>query len=140
MKHFSTIAVALSLLWLAASAWADEVDDLVASIKPPARFAVCTPDFWVKEGRIAFDTHVGEGIEQGPCWYIMDGNRYVALYQPSIGRIDLIAVDPLSAPTTLPLPARYHRQTYFGSTFNGALYGAHVDKAPASFKGGGATL
>jgi len=90
---------------------ADEVDELVAKLKPPARFRDYRPRFRLVERAFTFH-HVKGPVEE--TWrVVLDGDKYVALVRP--GDFNLLALTPEMATTTLKMPTgRYHLDTTLG--------------------------
>lgn len=89
------------LLASASFCFADEVDDLVKQINPPARFANHTPDFTVEKH--TFTLEFPTGPEDRQFWVVKDGPRYVALIPVKGGTIHLLTHNPDTAPRQLKL-------------------------------------
>jgi len=110
----ATAAVAAAV---ATPAAADEVDDLVARLKPPARYRDHKPAFSVHKETFTFE-HLN-GPHEEPFWLVMDGDRYVAampLEGFHSGTIYVQDFRPDHAPKALDFPTeRWHIDTAVGT-------------------------
>jgi len=118
MRHAARLGLfGLLVAALAAPGAADEVDELVAKLKPPARFADHKPDFSVAKQRFAFE-HL-KGPVEWDFWVIKDRDRHVAVIPLTGfhgGTIYLLDFNPETAPTELRMPTeRWHIDTAIGS-------------------------
>ncbi|HUT33132.1 MAG TPA: carbohydrate binding domain-containing protein [Planctomycetota bacterium] len=135
----------LGLSLLAAAGVADEVDALVAQLKPPTRFADHKPAWSVKKAQATFEGMGGP--ETMPFWFVMDGDRHVAII-PTVGfhsgTIYVQDFRPGQAPKELKLPTeRWHIDTSIGSelrTNNFIPEALGDDDATWDWKGTGDTL
>jgi len=113
MKHigFRTALAAVLAAASATVAGADEIDELVKKLQPPARFINYRPRFHHREQTFTFQ-HARGPIKR--TWrLIMDGKRHVALLRD--GDIQLLARSPGTAPTVLRMPTgRYHLDNLLG--------------------------
>ncbi len=97
----------------------DELDALLAEVKPPARFASHKPRFSVTEGEHTF---IGkDGPETWKFCFLKDGDRFIG-YMPKSGfhggTIYLLSHDPAAAVTAVPLPGeRFHIDSAHGIAF-----------------------
>jgi hypothetical protein len=91
---------------------ADEIEGLVAQLRPPARFAGLRPAFAVTEESFTFQQVTGP---RTATWRVVrDGERIVALITPR--GIHLLSNRPDACPMTLRLPTgRWHIDTYLGA-------------------------
>ena len=110
------ISLIAGLLPLAA---ADEFDQLLAEVDPPARFADHQPQFAVEETERSFQFSDGE--QTWRFWVITDGDRVIG-YMPQTGFhggwLYLLTHDPAQAPSELVLPSeRFHIDTAPGISF-----------------------
>lgn len=110
--------IAAAALCLAAMAGlADEVDGLVAQLKPPARFAGHRPQWAVRKAQATFEGM--NGPETLPFWHVMDGDRYVAIIPTGgfhNGTVYVQDFRPGEAPRELKLPSeRWHIDTSVGT-------------------------
>ena len=145
-KTWILVIIVAAGAWVAPAA-ADEIDDLVARLKPPARFVDYRPDFRVEKRTFTF--HHVKGPEQKVWRLVMDGQKYVALVRA--GDLNMLALTPDDAKTTLRMPTgRYHLDTIVGPTLpthpfiqakiNYTLQGeSNIDETD-SWEGGGQTL
>jgi hypothetical protein len=76
------ILAVLALLLAAAVCPADEVDDLVSKLEPPARFQAHVPRWSVRKAEFTFAFM--DGPQTWPFWVVMDGEGHVALI-PTVG-------------------------------------------------------
>ncbi len=90
---------------------ADEVDDLVEKLQPPARFKDYQPNFRVEQRTFTFQ-HADGPVTK--TWHVVrDGEKYVALVRS--GDFNLLALMPDMARTRLEMPTgRYHLDTLAG--------------------------
>lgn len=112
----TTRLLVLAMLTLAAAAAtvrADALAELLKSADAPARFAGHTPAFTVAEQ--TFTSQEVRGPSPLKLHVIKDGDRYVGVYHPGMGQLDLITTDPTKTPATLKMPARYHWATLLGT-------------------------
>ena len=111
------IACLAAILVAPALAGADEVDDLVAKLKPPARFQGHKPQWSVTKKVFTFQHYNRESPE--PFWLIMDADRYVAIMPLEgfhSGTIYVQDFRPGQGPTELKMPTeRWHIDTAIGS-------------------------
>jgi len=118
MKRAHTVALSsLILLAGAMACLADEVDDLVKKLKPPARFAGHKPNWSVKKEKVTFEFM--DGPKAWPFWFVMDGDGRVAII-PTVGfhngTIYVQDFRPGQAPKKLKLPTeRWHIDTSVGT-------------------------
>jgi hypothetical protein len=116
-RQWLIVMAATALLGAAAAGAGDEVDDLVAKLKPPRRFKDHKARFSVTKRTFRFE-HL-----QGPIswdfYVVKDGDRHVALIPlPGFhsGTIYLLAHDPVTAPRQLRMPTeRWHIDTAMGA-------------------------
>ncbi len=97
----------------------DELDALLAEVKPPARFGSHKPRLSVVEAEHTFAGKDGPEVWQ--FFFIKDGDRYIG-YMPKTGfhggTIYLLSHDPAEAVTAVPLPSeRFHIDTARGAAF-----------------------
>ncbi|MFW6061336.1 MAG: carbohydrate binding domain-containing protein [Planctomycetota bacterium] len=109
------VAMAMAVgVWPAA---ADEFDQVVEKVDPPARFVDYQPDWSVSKHTFTFQ-HLS-GPESWDFWGIKDGERYVALIPiPGFhsGTIYMQSFRPDNAPTELDVPSeRWHIDTAVGT-------------------------
>lgn len=113
-QHARSLAAALVVTAAAVGpAAADELDDLVRRLQPPARFKDYRPSFRAVRREFTFQQVSGPETQQ--WWVVMDGDKYVALHRS--GDFNLLARTPDLARTTLDVPkGRYHLDTQLGPT------------------------
>lgn len=111
MTRTRSAAVLAAAVLAAGTCLADEIDDLVKKLRPPARFAGHAPRFHFREQTFTFQ-HARGPVKR--TWrLIMDGRRHVALLRD--GDIQLLAHSPQTAPTELEMPTgRYHLDNLIG--------------------------
>lgn len=141
----------LLMVWaglLALPAMGDEVDELAAQVKPPARFADHVPALRAEQRTFTFNQ--AKGPEQKTWTVVLDGDKYVALVRS--GDFNLLALTPADARTKLDMPTgRYHLDTQLGPTLathqflqpvktHGAIYNEAQAKPVDEWIGGGKTL
>ncbi len=117
MRGLIAAALAVGVLATGGAVRADEVDDLVERLGPPARFADHRPDWsWTKH-TFTFQ-HYGRETHE-PFWLVRDGERHVAVIPLTgfhSGTIYVQDFRPLDAPTELDFPTeRWHIDTSVGS-------------------------
>lgn len=98
---------------------ADEVEQLLADVQAPSRYASHVPAFTLEEFEHGFTTDTG--TDRWSFFALKDGGRYVA-YVPKNGfhggSIFLLTHDPAQAPGSLPLPTeRFHIDNAPGASF-----------------------
>jgi len=118
MRLFRACLAGLAALGAAAGPLpADEVDDLVQQLRPPARFAAHQPRWSVRKQVFTFEQCAGP--EELPFWLVLDGDRYVAVMPLKgfhSGTVYVRDFRPGEAPTALRMPAeRWHIDTSIGS-------------------------
>jgi len=125
------------------AAVADEFDDLIAELDPPARFADHTPDFSVSKQTFTFE-HM-DGPKTMDFFVVKDADRYVAIVPTTgfhTGTIYVQDFRPTHAPTELDMPSeRWHIDTAIGSELQTQAYmpdGGGEDTF--AFEGGGETI
>lgn len=113
MKHVALFCVAA--LMVPALGHADEVDDLVKQLNPPARFKDYKANFHAEKRTFVFNQV--SGPETKEWWVVMDGDKYVALHRS--GDFNLFALTPEFAKTKLDMPTgRYHLDNQLGPMLN----------------------
>ncbi len=85
----------------------DEIDDLLAAVNPPARFAGHVPRFRVET--MEHTALHASGPRTDSFYVIKDGDRIVATVHRGSGVINVLDFDPTTAPKQLDLPP--HRTT-----------------------------
>ena len=148
MTRLIVCCAAASALVCAAPAGADEIDDLVKKLSPPARFRDYRANFRAERRTFTFN-HV-QGPVQRDWWLVRDGEKYVALHRG--GDFNLLALTPELAKTTLAMPTgRYHLDNQLGPTLcthqflkpvktHGAIYSDVPPGPEDAWVGGGKTL
>jgi hypothetical protein len=121
---------------------ADEVDQILDRLKPPARFQNHRPEFSVEKRDFTFDYL--DGPRERPMFVVKDGKRHVALIPLAGGTIHLLAFDPAKAPAELVVPrTRWRIETSPGAKLRtDAFIPSRPDSEDASyeFTPGGAAL
>jgi hypothetical protein len=108
---------ALAILAAASVCAADEVDQLVKKLDPPARFRGHKPKWSVEKRPVTFEFM--DGPKAWPFWFVRDGDRVVAVV-PTVGfhtgTIYVQDFRPGHAPKRVPFPTeRWHIDTAVGS-------------------------
>ena len=150
------IAAAILVGWaLAASAPADELDELVKAGKPPARFADYTPDFraekltyrWWDYPKLPDGTRGPLKRCSGQKLALLDGKRiigYMATYRGAWREIVMHTMSPAIDPGVDPDDWDLHYMRNFGDCLPMIVAGygedAAADKQVTKVEGGGRTL
>jgi hypothetical protein len=115
------MAMVAAVLLPPAAAAADEVQQLVDRLEPPARFADHTARFAV--GKRTFTRHYAAGRREQTYFVVTDGPRVVAFIPVRGGEIHLLAFRPDAAPKELHLgPDRPHLETAVGARLRTDAY------------------
>lgn len=134
--RMAVAALAMLASWSAAAA--DEVADLIARVKPPARFADHRPEFSVaQEDRVFLNA---DGGHREPLWVIRDGQRLVALYSPTLGHLELFTHDPAQGQAKLNVGPRYHLPRLIGTRVSTRIWLAPLETFEYNFGGSGRAL
>lgn len=103
-------------LWIAAAGHADELDDMVAKVNPPARFKDHKPEWSIRERTFAYQEFEGEF--SCPWYLIYDRDTCVAGIPRGFFQSGVIFVydfRPGKGPAEPPMPAeRLHIETERG--------------------------
>ncbi|MGB2819917.1 MAG: hypothetical protein WBF17_02975 [Phycisphaerae bacterium] len=96
---------------------ADEVDGLVARLRPPERFKDHRPDWSVSKDEVTFEFM--DGPQAWPFWFVKDGGRIVAVI-PTVGfhtgTVYVQDFRPGRGPKKIKFPTeRWHIDTAIGS-------------------------
>ncbi len=102
MRHLAAGVCAILLAGAPAAAHADDVDDLVRRLDPPARFAGHTPAFTVERASATYRFHSGPRTIDYVV--VKDGPRIVALIDRPGGTIRVPDFRPDHAPRKLVFP------------------------------------
>jgi len=130
LGRMAVAALAMLVSWPAA---ADEVADLVARVKPPARFADYKPEFSVAQEDRVFLNAAGGHKEM--LWVIRDGQRIVALYSPTLGHVELFTHDPAQGQAKLNVGPRYHQPRLIGTRVTTRIWLAPMETFEYEFGG-----
>ena len=95
-RHVAVGAAALVCALGLAAAWADEVDELVRRVGPPARFEGHRAKFSVEKRASAFQHHSGARTQE--FFIIRDRGRHVGLIPLGSGAITILDFNPTTAP------------------------------------------
>lgn len=121
---------------------ADEIDSLLARLKPPARFEACVPQWSVERQRFEMQHRAGPRAQD--FYIVKDGERYVALIPLASGTIHLLDFNPRTAPRELKMsPARWTIETAPGTKLRTDAFipsGPGASQATYEFLPAGATL
>lgn len=147
MNHKIVFGVFSCFLVLPHVGRSDEIDELVSTVNPPARFADYTPDFSVDSQDVTFQWADGPRTEK--IHVIKDGDRcaaYVRMQGSAYNDgIYLLSYDPADAPESINYPeGRFHHDTELGPQLGiSHLYAdnqAMPSSAESEFSGGGETI
>ncbi len=125
----------------------DEIDQLISTVNPPARFADYTPDFSIDTQSVTFRWANGPRTEK--IHVIKDGDKCAAYVRMQGSAYDdgifLLAYDPANAPDSIEYPTgRFHHDTELGPQLGVShLYAdnqAMPGSAESEFSGGGETI
>ena len=136
---------------------ADDFATLLKQSHPSTSYARHTPNFSIRNQ--TFTMHAVDETAWKAASYadpapikevkqtftiIMDGDKFVALYDQSMGQLDLITFNPDRTSTDLKMPPRYHWGSMFGTRIQTIpwAYGwaPTGQKRDISWSAGGATL
>ncbi len=111
------LMLTMAVLAAGALAPADEVDELVRKLQPPARFEDHPPDWSVKKEQVTFEFM--DGPKTWDFWFIRDGEGVVAI-MPTTGfhggTVYVQNFRPGQAPKEVPFPTeRWHIDTAVGA-------------------------
>lgn len=117
MSHLRLLPATLTMLLAAGACAADEVDELVAGLRPPERFKDHKPDWSVSKDEVPFEFM--DGPQAWPFWFVKDGGCIVAII-PTVGfhagTVYVQDFRPGRAPKKIKFPSeRWHIDTSIGS-------------------------
>jgi len=139
MRFPATCGGVLAILLAAAPALtADEVEDLLARVNPPERFARHAPEFSAVPQEFRFVNAAGPYKET--LWVLRDGGRTIGLYSPPLGQVELFTHDPAQGREKLELGPRYHLARMFGTRITTRLAIAPMERFEYEFDSSGREL
>jgi hypothetical protein len=126
VKFFSALHLLAAMFAFATGASADELLALAGATSTPRRFQRHAPEFRVVPANV--DYWAAGTVRQRQVHFILDGARYVAVFDPKFLCLDVVAFAPAEAPAHIDLPMDYSPSRPVGTRISACTWYDHQER------------